>query len=91
MLIEWHVVDGKAEFFTVHKHCCDKWNDNFEYYVNFQPDGLILEVPNYVEFGLLDPQGHETDIPIVRWAKLGKMEYCPFCGERINMYKTVVN
>ena len=89
MIIEWHIINGKAEAYTIHNICCKDWDD-LEHYINFQPTGLYLEVPNYVEFDLLNPRGFETDIPIVRWAKLGKLGWCPFCGIKVDMYKTVV-
>lgn len=92
MLIEWHIIDGKAEAYTLHKQCCDKWNDNFENYINYQPYGLFLEVPTRMDIIFTEPYhgADAEDEPLIHWQRIGKIKWCPFCGARISMYKTVV-
>ena len=92
MLIEWHILDGRAEAYTIHKTCCDKWRGNFQFYVNFQPEGLYLEVPTRLDVLLLEPYhgAGAEDEPVVHWKRIGKIVRCPFCGQKICMYKTEV-
>jgi len=87
MLVTWHIIEKEKyteAVFTLTKRCCDDFN-KLEYYINWQPTGLRLEIPVSLDIDFLDEENAH-----VEWKKIGKIDYCPFCGEKIKFIEEII-
>ena len=73
MKIHWY----KTKIYEITERCCTDF-PILGNYLNYQPDGIYLEVPCDIEGLLID------DIRVV-YKRICKLNYCPFCGNKIEI------
>ena len=85
MIIEWY-----KNIWAIKQKCCDKFIELYDKgFLDFQRDGVFLELPERVVVPLMaDIVEVSQEDDHVQWQRIGKVEYCPFCGTKVTLEVT---
>ena len=75
---------GRIPAWTLEDRGCGHIMDLYdEGIINIQSDGVFLEIPKAVTYRFDEYNEGDTE----EWKRLGRVEFCPFCGEKIELVK----